>query len=196
MNTKLHQQAKNLKAKSKSGETDLTILNMDKLIASLDPTLWSMIIHLTKSCHESIRPNKHTLTHSKKLRCFYCVALVTVDWKSSPIWLSNLDRRATLSERWSDLNCSASLSVEGSGLDRSVTLSERERVVWTVVLVWVKKEVVCTIALVWVREGVVWTATAWEWCAGMREGTVANFDADTHCIPLHDFGESQYCLRI
>ena len=53
MNTKLHQQVKNLITKCKNGEMDLTSLDMDHLTASLDPSLWSVIILLTESCRET-----------------------------------------------------------------------------------------------------------------------------------------------
>ena len=76
MNTKLHQQAKKFINKSKTDEMDLTSLDMDQLIDSIDPALWSMIINLTKSCREAIRPDKHTLTQSRKLRCFYCLCVL------------------------------------------------------------------------------------------------------------------------
>ena len=76
MNTKLHHQAKKFMDKGKTDEMDLTSLDMDQLIDSIDPALWSMIINLTKSCREAIRPDKHPLTHSRKLRCFYCLCVV------------------------------------------------------------------------------------------------------------------------
>ena len=59
MNTKLHHQAQKFMDKRK---TDLTSLDMDQLIDSIDPALWSMIINLTKSCREAIRPDKHPLS--------------------------------------------------------------------------------------------------------------------------------------
>ena len=49
MNTKLHQQAKKYINKSKADEMDLTSLDIDQLIDSIDPALWSMIINLTPS---------------------------------------------------------------------------------------------------------------------------------------------------
>ena len=76
MSTKLHQQAKKYINKSKADEMDLTSLDIDQLIDSIDPALWSMIINLTKSCREAIRPDKYTLTHSRKLRCFYCLCVL------------------------------------------------------------------------------------------------------------------------
>ena len=76
MNTKLHHQAKKFMDKRKTDEMDLTSLDMDQLIDSIDPALWSMIINLTKSCREAIRPDKHPLTHSRKLRCFYCLCVM------------------------------------------------------------------------------------------------------------------------
>ena len=76
MNTKLHQQEKKFMNKSKTGEMDLTSLDMDPLIDLIDPALWSMMINLTKSYREAVRPDKHTLTHSRKLRCFYCLCVL------------------------------------------------------------------------------------------------------------------------
>ena len=76
MNTKLHHQAQKFMDKRKTDEMDLTSLDMDQLIDSIDPALWSMIINLTKSCREAIRPDKHPLTHSRKLRCFYCLCVM------------------------------------------------------------------------------------------------------------------------
>ena len=73
MNTKLHHQAKKFMDKRKTDEMDLTSLDMDQLIDSIDPALWSMIINLTKSCREA---DKHPLTHSRKLRCFYCLCVM------------------------------------------------------------------------------------------------------------------------
>ena len=49
MNAKLHQQAKTLIQKYNYGKVDLTSLDVDSLVASLDPSLWSMITTLTKS---------------------------------------------------------------------------------------------------------------------------------------------------
>ena len=76
MNTKLHHQAKKFINKSKTDEMDLTSLDMDQLIDSIDPALWSMIINLTKSCREGIRSDNYPLTHSRKLRCFYCLCVM------------------------------------------------------------------------------------------------------------------------
>ena len=49
---------------------------MDKIIESIDPDLWKMMTDLTKSCREATRPEKHILTQSRKLRCFYCLCVL------------------------------------------------------------------------------------------------------------------------
>ena len=76
MNKKLHQQATEFIDKSKTNEMDLTSLNIDKIIESIDPDLWKMMIDLTKSCREATRPEKHILTRSRKLCCFYCLCVL------------------------------------------------------------------------------------------------------------------------
>ena len=50
---------------------DLTILNMDKPIESIDPGLRKMMTELNHA-----RPEKHILAQSRKLCCFYCLCVV------------------------------------------------------------------------------------------------------------------------
>ena len=76
MNTKLHKQAKTFIQKNNCGQIDLTCLDIDSLVASFDPSLWSMITTLTKSFRDGIRNNNQPLTHCKKLRCVYCMCVL------------------------------------------------------------------------------------------------------------------------
>ena len=49
MNNKLHKQARKIIADSKAGRIDLTKLDIDNFVGSIDPSIWKMLLLLTRS---------------------------------------------------------------------------------------------------------------------------------------------------
>ena len=82
MNSKLHKQAKELIAKSRSGMIDLTQIEIDAFIAQIDPSIWNMLLLLTRSARDASQSLETlAISNSKKLHCFYtlCVLLFTTN---------------------------------------------------------------------------------------------------------------------
>ena len=89
MNSKLHKQAKELISKSRSGMIDLTQLEIDAFIAQIDPSIWNMLLLLTRSARNASQSlETFAISNSKKLHCFYtlCVLLFTTNTqRNTPI---------------------------------------------------------------------------------------------------------------
>jgi hypothetical protein len=80
MNNKLHKQARRIIADSKAKRIDLTKLDINNFVESIDPSIWKMLLLLTRSVRDTSQPMAtYTASSIKKVHCFYilCVLLFT-----------------------------------------------------------------------------------------------------------------------
>ena len=82
VNDKLHAQARKIIADSKAKRIDLTKSDINTFVESIDPSIWKILLLLTRSVRDASQPlAKYTVSSSKKVHCFYilCVLLFTTN---------------------------------------------------------------------------------------------------------------------